>query len=345
MFLDVYINIAFSPSTSELVFENLLEASKNDFLKYKSTSLAFAFWLFKTSLASSSYLRACKYFRLLDTVLIIYGPDPDIIGIINRSVISQSIASTEVVSSIKSLSFDTFNGSNLVENRKNILILKDPSISEFERNVSNPIIIEGLISNWPALKKWSIPSFWIETAGHRFFPVEIGTNYESNDWYQEIIQLNEYFKSYVFADNNSKIAYIAQHNWVHQIPCLSRDFEAPDICDIFLNPDQDQVLTHMWFGMKGTISPLHFDKYDNIFSQIVGRKHFVLVDPKFSHVITFGTGNTCKIDDGQILEFLTNNNIPYHEFILSPGESLYIPSKWWHQVKSLSFSISISFWF
>ncbi len=30
--------------------------------------------------------------------------------------------------------------------------------------------------------------------------------------------------------------------------------------------------------------------------------------------------------------------------VLEPGEMLYIPPKWWHYVKSLSVSFSVSFW-
>lgn len=35
----------------------------------------------------------------------------------------------------------------------------------------------------------------------------------------------------------------------------------------------------------------------------------------------------------------------YTEAILAPGEMLFIPAKCWHYVRSLSNSISISFWF
>ena len=211
--------------------------------------------------------------------------------------------------------------------------------------MARPVIIENLISDWPALSNWKVPSFWTERAGHRFFPVEIGRNYKDDIWTQEIIQLNEYFKNYVFNKEQSKIAYIAQHNWIHQIPDLCFDFTSPDLCEIFSDSDRNSLLTHMWFGMRGTCSPLHFDANKNIFSQVVGSKQFILVDPRFSTMITDGFDNTCKIDSDDLLEYLIIHDIPYQEFILKPGESLYIPFKWWHQVKSLSFSISISFWF
>ena len=210
----------------------------------------------------------------------------------------------------------------------------------------NPIIIENLIAHWPALKKWRKPSFWTKIAGHRFFPVEIGNNYLDESWNQEIVQLNEYLKHFVFNSTNKISAYIAQHNWLYQIPLLSRDFDTPDICDIFSKSQNNNcVLTNMWFGMADTFTPLHFDKYNNVFAQVVGSKHFIVVDPKYSSFLTDGLDNTCKITSDDLINFLDSNKIYYHNFVLHSGESLYIPSQWWHQVRSLTFSVSISFWF
>jgi len=35
---------------------------------------------------------------------------------------------------------------------------------------------------------------------------------------------------------------------------------------------------------------------------------------------------------------------PYLECILQKGEVLYMPPRWWHYVRSLSLSFSVSFW-
>jgi ribosomal protein L16 Arg81 hydroxylase len=36
---------------------------------------------------------------------------------------------------------------------------------------------------------------------------------------------------------------------------------------------------------------------------------------------------------------------PYMEAILAPGECLYLPVGWWHYIRSLTPSFSVSFWF
>ena len=285
-----------------------------------------------------------KYFRLLDICLIIYGPDPGIVDVIDKShffIVESGTAALSLP--------DNFDKTPLVSESiilsNELKVIDDPSIGLFQKHKEYPLFIRGLITNWPALEKWRRPSFWVKIAGHRFFPVEIGYHYSDVNWRQEIIQLNDYFRKYVFDMKNEDIAYIAQHNWAHQVPLLALDFETPEICDIFLNPSLHSVITHMWFGIKGTFTPLHFDRYNNILSQVVGQKYVLLIDPKYSSILSDGHDNTSKIINENISDYLIQINIPFYEVVLKAGESLYIPSNWWHQVKSLSFSISMSFWF
>jgi len=44
-------------------------------------------------------------------------------------------------------------------------------------------------------------------------------------------------------------------------------------------------------------------------------------------------------------QFPTFKSAPYLEAILAPGELLYLPIGWWHYVRSLTPSFSVSFWF
>lgn len=345
IYLDYYFELIYNRSTSMNEFENLLRATNAGSVEYRIVGITFAYWIHLRSNSNISYLEAFKYFEMLDTLLIVYGPNSDIFKVIELSerlklIVFQNLNSTKTEFPIAD--FHTITKLN----HDQILTLSDPSLSLFKTSMNSPLLVQNLISHWPALTKWKNPSFWIKSAGHRFFPVEIGDSYLSVGWKQDIIQLNEYFENYVFTTDPNNIAYIAQHNWLHQIPSLSQDFEVPDLCDIFLSPNQDRPFVHMWFGMKNTFSPLHFDKYNNIFTQVTGYKYIILVDPKFSMLIPKGPdNNSCSIQHENLLHFFDMHNISFQELIIKPGDSLYIPKTWWHQVKSLSFSISISFWF
>jgi ribosomal protein L16 Arg81 hydroxylase len=56
--------------------------------------------------------------------------------------------------------------------------------------------------------------------------------------------------------------------------------------------------------------------------------------------------NTSSIDveNPDYERFPLFKDVPYLEFILQPGDMLYMPSRHWHYVRSLSPSFSVNFW-
>lgn len=143
------------------------------------------------------------------------------------------------------------------------------------------------------------------------------------------------------------------HVWLRkQIPALGRDIITPDYCTVQRVEDieEDEDITiNSWFGPGGTVSPLHFDHKDNVLCQVVGAKYLRLYAPEESEKLYPIEGllsNTSQVqvedpDDEQFPEF---HRAIYVECVLCEGEMLYIPPKYWHYVKSLSTSFSVSFW-
>lgn len=106
-----------------------------------------------------------------------------------------------------------------------------------------------------------------------------------------------------------------------------------------------------WFGPGGTVSPMHFDPRENILAQIFGSKYVRLYSPQYSDYLYPNEEglmtNTSQVDveNPDLDQFPRFAEAPYVECVLNAAEMLYIPQKWWHYVRSLEPSFSVSFWF
>jgi mitochondrial division protein 1 len=243
-----------------------------------------------------------------------------------------------------------------------------------------PVVFTDLITDWPALadRPWKDPGYLLSKTfgGRRLVPVEIGRSYVDEGWGQELIQFREFLARYVTGETEG-IGYLAQHNLFQQIPSLRNDISIPDFCWVDVpphpttpslnQPPVDMPQLNAWFGPARTITPLHTDGYHNLLCQVVGTKYIRLYPPRATYAMRprasehgVDMSNTSGLDVGVLEEWDEKpkdmneedaqkmreelEGIEYWECILEPGDTLVIPIGWWHYVRSLSVSFSVSFW-
>lgn len=105
-----------------------------------------------------------------------------------------------------------------------------------------------------------------------------------------------------------------------------------------------------WLGPSGTVTPLHCDYDDNIFAQIWGTKRIFLAPPhhdeflypREANAILFGSPFDPEAPDFE--KFPLARQAAMIECIMQPGELLYVPAGWYHQVRALTFSLSANRW-
>ena len=254
------------------------------------------------------------------------------------------------------------------------------SLPTFEKHLEKavPLVITGALAHWPALheRPWKSPAYLMERTlgGRRLVPVELGRSYTDEGWGQAIITFKTFMDEYLIGGDDKDIGYLAQHDLFSQIPSLRNDISIPDYCYTDppppppgtplaskAIPQLDEPLLNAWFGPAGTISPLHTDPYHNILCQVVGKKYVRLYSPLESEKLYprgveeggIDMGNTSQVDIEQVEmhleedpdgEFPLFQQAKFVETILNEGECLYIPVGWWHYVRSLTVSFSVSFW-
>ena len=105
-----------------------------------------------------------------------------------------------------------------------------------------------------------------------------------------------------------------------------------------------------WLGPAGTVTPLHCDYDDNIFAQIWGTKRIFLAPPHHdeffypseANAILFGSPFDPEAPDFE--RFPLARQATTIECIVNPGDLLYVPAGWYHQVRALTFSLSSNRW-
>ena len=236
-----------------------------------------------------------------------------------------------------------------------------PSLEHFSSayiSTGTPVILRSCMDHWPAMlhNRWS-PQYMQTVAGCRLVPVELGSKYTDQSWSQKLMTVNEFFERYVLNSSHQndeqwhkEVGYLAQHQLFDQVPRLRQDIVVPDYCALSDNDDESEVDINAWFGPSGTVSPLHRDEKHNLLTQVVGAKYVRLFHPEMtyglyrhtSHLLS--TTSQVDVENPDLTTFPLFEGVTFSDCVLREGDMLYIPPMYWHYIRSLTTSFSVSFW-
>jgi hypothetical protein len=202
--------------------------------------------------------------------------------------------------------------------------------------------------------------------------VEYGGNYMSTNMTLLSVAYAE-FIDYVFGGSEQSSDAVLPHIYLAQqevgsvTPHLLGDIPAvPEIthysaraagdADVLNGRGDNIYRVNIWISPADIVSPVHTDPYQNLLCQAVGQKEVLLFGHDMSeHLAGSSDGmrtqsNTSCIDfeceDVQAVrrQYPGYDRLRGVRAVLSPGDALYIPFKWWHYCKSLSSSVSVNYW-
>jgi Tfp pilus assembly protein PilF len=213
-------------------------------------------------------------------------------------------------------------------------------------STNRPVIITGMLDNWPALQKWT-PEYLREHYGHLTVEVQAGRNadrnYETN---MQKLRRDVLFADYVdmVSGTSTNDVYMTANNASRNRETLKGLWNDIDMLPEYLDPNAGDT-GFFWFGPAGTITPLHHDLTNNFMAQVRGRKHIKLI-PAFNlpyvynNLHCYSQVDLTNIDYNR---FPLLRNARIMDVILEPGELLFLPVGCWHYVKGLEMSITMTF--
>ena len=208
-----------------------------------------------------------------------------------------------------------------------------------------PCLIKGAIAHWPALERWT-PDYLRAAVGDA--PVEYQGDRQgagdfelAKDRHKQRLPFRAYLDLIERTPGND--AYVTAYNSAaNQAAFAPLMADTRPIAD-YLTPGGGML----WIGPAGTFTPLHFDLTNNLLVQVTGRKHVLLVpstQARFLYHRRHVFSDVHDLEDPARLQRypLARRATPY-AVTLEPGDLLFIPIGWWHQVRALDFSVMLTY--
>lgn len=216
----------------------------------------------------------------------------------------------------------------------------------YSKNI--PVVINGLMKNWPALNLWTL-DYLKSKFGNEIVEIQMGRNsdpiYEENsDYLKQKISFGEYIDM-ILQGGETNDYYMTANNHVIENAKMKALLSDIEIFPEFLRPDHKPSELFFWLGPAGTITPLHHDRQNIFMAQVMGRKLIKLVAPEQTHLVYNHRTVFSQVDceNPNFERFPLFQKATVITGVLNPGQVLFLPNAWWHYVRALDISTTVTF--
>lgn len=218
-------------------------------------------------------------------------------------------------------------------------------ISEYVSK-GKPLIINNLAKNWTAVQNWNI-EYLIQKSSD----IEVCAIGYRNQKMDLNAKTGARTFQYPFADCLEKL-YDKNLNNTFSIATslddfpeeLKRECPVPEYC-----ADKKFLRSRLFISANMSCTPLHQDLFENLYTIVSGSKRIILYAPEspvyrnsiFSKLPNFAQVDPEKPDYEKFPKFSCAKQFSIN---LKKGETLYIPSFWWHHLRNTELTIATSYW-
>ncbi len=211
-----------------------------------------------------------------------------------------------------------------------------------------PVVLKGLARQWPAFTKWNW-DYFRQLVGHKKVPIY---NNVKSDAYTPVNKADDYklFSEYIDMISSGPAAWrIFLFNIFDHAPQLIQDFTWPD----HLAKGFVKKYPMLFVGGAGSITHMHLDiDLSHIFhTQFGGRKRVLMFPYNEQHKLYRKPWEVLSLAD--FSNYYVEGKIDYEkfpalklarglDFILEPGDTLFMPSGYWHHMEYLENGFAMS---
>jgi hypothetical protein len=231
----------------------------------------------------------------------------------------------------------------------------DPQFFLHVEERATPVVVRGgPAMMWPALWKWRSNAYLTTQLrsfkAHAPIKPTVRTHHEQQPW--EALPNVSFSRPWKEATISMEALLDGEHLVYSMIdarklpPSMQRDVDVSRFLQVY----RPMVEANVWIGNK-VITPAHYDMTGNFYTQIRGRKRFVLFPSSDEFNLYLFTRMHPSARQSQI-DFLNESSwtkFPRFrrfatpiEVVLTAGDTLYIPPMYFHYVAALGVSMSLS---
>jgi len=254
----------------------------------------------------------------------------------------------------------------LMNNAEVIEGVNPNDISEEILSANKPIILKGLVSDWPMVQKSQSSTraamdYLAEfdsgmTIGAGFLPSHFAGRLFYNDdlsgfnFDRVNTTLADFFTHFIgnIESANPNGMYVGSTHVDKLLPGFRKNNDLASLSD-------KKPLVSIWLSNRTRISA-HHDVPSNIACCVSGKRRFTLFPPE--QIENLYIGPLDNTPAGQAISLVDFNEPDFDKFPkfkqaietgivaeLSPGDALFLPSMWWHHVEGLGeFNVLVNYW-
>jgi hypothetical protein len=206
---------------------------------------------------------------------------------------------------------------------------------------SRPLIIKGFANLFPAGKLWTFDYLDKKIGDHIIGVIDNSKKKNTALTSPDLKMKFSEFSAIIRRDQETSYRIFA-FNMFREFPEMRKEFPTPEIINGVLGN-----LGLTFFGGKNTTVRFHFDIDCSgvLMTQVIGRKRVILIPPvydKLLYKVPFASFSLIDLEKPDYEKFPGLNYVKGYDFILQPGDALFMPGRFWHFNTYLEGGMAIS---